>query len=252
MGRVPHGRTVVARAGQPTPCPSLSGRGDRWWLVEFGRVLPRLLFPRLRKGTVESPSSRPRSLLRPSLEGRGWGWVGFRMVEPLWLKLAYPPPAPPFQGGGTVGGWASLATFFRDCCSPAFAGEQQNRQAVDRDLCCAPPWKGGVGGGSGSAWSNQLWLELAYPPPAPPFQGGGTVGGWVGLGAFFSESCSPASAGESDHQIRTRCSGVRYSFCPGVGLYAAYQGSRLRTTHVRCCDGECGSVSKRLRRLASR
>ena len=196
MGRVPHGRTVVARAGQPTPCPSLSGRGDRWWLVEFGRVLPRLLFPRLRKGTVESPSSRPRSLLRPSLEGRGWGWVGFRMIEPLWLKLAYPPPAPPFQGGGTVGGWASLATFFRDCCSPAFAGEQQNRQAVDRDLCCAPPWKGGVGGGSGSAWSNQLWLELAYPPPAPPFQGGGTVGGWVGLGAFFPDCCSPAFAGE--------------------------------------------------------
>ena len=40
VGRVPHGRTVVAQAGLPTPCPSLLGRGDRWQLGEFGRVFP--------------------------------------------------------------------------------------------------------------------------------------------------------------------------------------------------------------------
>ena len=40
--------------------------------------------------------------LLPSLKGRGWGWVGFRMAEPLGLKPAYPPPTPPFQGGKQV------------------------------------------------------------------------------------------------------------------------------------------------------
>ncbi len=33
----------------------------------------------------------------PSLEGRGWGWVGLRRV--LLFLESNPPPAPPFQGG---------------------------------------------------------------------------------------------------------------------------------------------------------
>ncbi|MDQ0839635.1 hypothetical protein QFZ54_003419 [Sphingomonas faeni] len=36
----------------------------------------------------------------PLLEGRGWGWVGYRKLQRPWHKLADPPPAPPFQGGG--------------------------------------------------------------------------------------------------------------------------------------------------------
>ena len=38
-------------------------------------------------------------LLLPSLEGSGWGWVGFRITARLRPKLANPPPAPPFLGG---------------------------------------------------------------------------------------------------------------------------------------------------------
>ena len=37
--------------------------------------------------------------------------------------------------------------------------------------------------------------------------------------------------------------------CPGAGLKAAYQGSRLRTTAARCSDGECGSVSSRWQQI---
>ena len=72
----------------PTPGPSLSGMGEEGAFF----------------------------FLLPSLEGRGWGWVGFRELFGLrfgWpgggfggcLGLAgcavatYPPPAPPFQGG---------------------------------------------------------------------------------------------------------------------------------------------------------
>jgi len=39
----------------------------------------------------------------PLLEGRGRGWVGFRIFDRLRLKLADPPPTPPFQGGETAG-----------------------------------------------------------------------------------------------------------------------------------------------------
>ena len=48
--------------------------------------------------------------LLPSLEGRGWGWVGFRISLTLWHKQAYPPPAPPFQGGESVAPECALAS----------------------------------------------------------------------------------------------------------------------------------------------
>jgi hypothetical protein len=41
-----------------------------------------------------------RILLRPSLEGRGWGWVGFRMFNAWWIKPADPPRLLSFRKGG--------------------------------------------------------------------------------------------------------------------------------------------------------
>ncbi len=58
------------------------------------------------------PYEEKKLNLPPSLKGRGWGWVGFRKSERAYLrfdwlphtgtralKLADPPPTPPFQGG---------------------------------------------------------------------------------------------------------------------------------------------------------
>ena len=59
----------------------------------------RLIFPSPPRG--EGPGNA-RPFLLPSLEGRGWGWVGVRTFVRAWLKLADPPPTPPFQGGGKV------------------------------------------------------------------------------------------------------------------------------------------------------
>ena len=67
----------------------LPRQGEDWWALLRGGVAARGI-----ARCVQASASRP------SLEGRGWGWVGFRVVEPLGLELAYPPPAPPFQGGG--------------------------------------------------------------------------------------------------------------------------------------------------------
>ncbi|TCP91948.1 hypothetical protein C8J42_103640 [Sphingomonas sp. PP-CE-1A-559] len=48
-------------------------------------------------------------ILPPSLEGRGRGWVGFRIMARLRQKLADPPPTPPFQGGGSGGLYGDVA-----------------------------------------------------------------------------------------------------------------------------------------------
>ena len=45
------------------------------------------------------PYEEEKPNLPPSLEGRGWGWVGFRISAREWLKRADPPPTPPLQGG---------------------------------------------------------------------------------------------------------------------------------------------------------
>ena len=164
------------------------------------------------------------SFFCPSLEGRGWGWVGFRISEPSWLKPVDPPPAPPFQGGGTVvvcsntcpflpggplwpvrtlapsfhgGPWWSVQTG-RACSSAASTAWKRGWRWPPRYSCAPfstpffpPPWKGGVGGGSGSAYPNRRDSSRPTHPlplpsreggpswsvrtPAPPFQGGETV-----------------------------------------------------------------------------
>ena len=62
----------------------------------------------------------------------------------------------------------------------------------------------------------------------------------------------PCGNGASAYQMRTRWAGARYSVLSGLGANAAYHGSMLRTMSARCSDGECGSVSSRLRSSAGR
>src|SRR5207342_2888932 len=55
------------------------------------------------------------------------------------------------------------------------------------------------------------------------------------------------------YQIRTRCSGGRYSASPGFTSNAEYHGSKLRTGPLaRNCPGECGLVLIRLSSASSR
>src|SRR3546814_2554327 len=56
----------------------------------------------------------------------------------------------------------------------------------------------------------------------------------------------------SSDLIRTRCSGVRYIFSPGLTSNALYQGSRLRTVAARCSPGECGLARSCERSAGSR
>ncbi|TCP91584.1 hypothetical protein C8J42_103269 [Sphingomonas sp. PP-CE-1A-559] len=42
----------------------------------------------------------PNRYAPPSLEGRGWGWVGQLVTRRLHDTETDPPPTPPFQGGG--------------------------------------------------------------------------------------------------------------------------------------------------------
>ena len=104
VGRVPHALTVEAKAGLPTPDPSLPGRGDgKGWTVEI------------------APAGLGAALY---LEGK-----------------------------------AARATF----CFPF-------------DLLCPPPWKGGVGGGSGSACSDRWGSGWPTHPRPLPFRDGGRKG----------------------------------------------------------------------------
>ena len=82
-----------------------------------------------------------------------------------------------------------------------------------------------------------------------PSRGVDSIAGssWYNMGV---EAHATRSA--SSYQMRTRCSGVRYSFCPGFTSNAEYQGSMLRTTSVRTRHGECGLVSSCWRSAASR
>ncbi len=131
---MPSGRTSAKReprkqtfqTNRPRRQPALSGAGGLGILPRQGEVAgPRQTEGEVRENlrSVSSPSvtfgdtspwrgrieglsivkgkpyEEKKPNLLPSLKGGGWGWVGFRIPERERLKLADPPPTPPFQGG---------------------------------------------------------------------------------------------------------------------------------------------------------
>ena len=90
MGRLPHNRTLVAQAGQPTPSPSLPGRGGRWWLGLAAGLL-----------TIAAPASARDTI------GIFKGWGAFRDTTPSRCYAI----ARPVMAGGRASGFASIATW---------------------------------------------------------------------------------------------------------------------------------------------
>ena len=169
---------------RPTPYPSLSGRGEEGLHRHASPIpnktrksasgLPIRSPPPSRAG----PRPKPRAHHAPSLEGRGWGWVG--QLEPRRIDCAEtnPPPAPPFQGGEKR---VYTVTLAQSQTKPGnlpqvflFAPLHHLAQDHDRSLerTMPPPWKGGVGGGSASlSHAGSIVRKLTHPSPSLPGRG---------------------------------------------------------------------------------
>ena len=177
-------RRIDCAETDPPPTPPFQGGEKRVYTVTLAQSqtkpenLPQILpFAPLHHLAQDQDRSLEHTM-PPSLEGRGWGWVG--QLEPRRIDCAEtnPPPAPPFQGGEKR---VYTVTLAQSQTKPGnlpqvflFAPLHHLAQDHDRSLerTMPPPWKGGVGGGSASlSHAGSIVRKLTHPSPSLPGRG---------------------------------------------------------------------------------